>query len=58
KFADADLIGIPRRLVVSKKTLEQNSVELKKRCEDNVQLVKIDEIIAVILNDLNHKQEI
>jgi len=31
KFADADLIGIPWRVVVSEKTLEKNGFELKKR---------------------------
>jgi prolyl-tRNA synthetase len=44
KFADADLIGIPFRLVVSAKTLEQGSVELKHRTADKVELVKINEI--------------
>lgn len=41
KFADADLIGCPYRAVVSKKTLSENSVEIKKRNEDKVKLVKI-----------------
>lgn len=40
KFADADLIGIPLRVVVSEKTLKQNSLELKKRGEKSVKLVK------------------
>jgi prolyl-tRNA synthetase len=31
KFADADLIGLPLRLVVSEKTLAQDSVEWKER---------------------------
>ena len=31
KFADADLIGIPFRVVVSEKTLKEDSVEIKKR---------------------------
>ncbi|MEK7099276.1 MAG: aminoacyl--tRNA ligase-related protein [Patescibacteria group bacterium] len=31
KFADADLIGIPWRVVVSEKTLEKKGVEMKKR---------------------------
>ena len=43
KFADADLIGIPYRLVVSEKTLKQNSVEIKKRDSQKIQLVKIKE---------------
>jgi prolyl-tRNA synthetase len=29
KFADADLIGIPQRIIVSKKSLEQNGVEIQ-----------------------------
>lgn len=33
KFADADLIGLPIRVLVSKKTVLQNSCELKKRTE-------------------------
>ncbi len=33
KFADADLLGIPHRVVVSAKTLEQGTIEYKKRTE-------------------------
>jgi prolyl-tRNA synthetase len=43
KFADADLIGIPVRLVVSPKT--DGKVELKKRNEKETILMTIDEII-------------
>ena len=39
KFADADLIGIPWRMVVSEKTLEKNGVEIKKRSEKEVKIV-------------------
>ncbi len=45
KFADSDLIGIPNRLVVSEKTLAQNSVEVKKRSEKDFQLVEISKIV-------------
>lgn len=45
KFADADLIGISRRIVVSEKTLAKNEVEVKKRNENKVELVKINELI-------------
>jgi len=45
KFAEADLIGIPIRMVVSQKTLAKGCVEIKKRNEKKVELVKIDEII-------------
>ena len=41
KFADADLIGCPWRVVVSNKTLEKNSVEVKKRNEKEAELVPL-----------------
>ena len=44
KFADCDLIGIPKRIVVSKKTLDGNSVEVKMRNSDEVELVEIDKL--------------
>lgn len=48
KFADADLIGIPSRVVVSEKTLKQNYVELKRRNEYIIKLVKIKNVKQVI----------
>ena len=45
KFAEADLIGIPYRLVVSEKTLKEDSVEMKKRSEKKTELIKLSEII-------------
>lgn len=44
KLKDSDLIGVPLRIVVSPKTLEQDSVEIKKRKEENVELVKLGEL--------------
>lgn len=41
KFADSDLLGIPTRIVVSPKTLERGSVEIKKRPEKEGQLIEI-----------------
>jgi len=46
KFADADLIGILMRVVISKKTLEKDSVEIKKRSDDEVEMVKMSELIC------------
>ncbi len=43
KFADADLIGIPVRLVVSKKTGE--NIEFKRRSEKNFDVVDTSEVI-------------
>ena len=44
KFIDSDLIGIPVRIIVSGKTLEQKSVGVKKRNEQEEQLVEIDNL--------------
>jgi len=46
KFNDADLLGIPLRLTVSPRTLEKNSVELKRRSEKESALVPLDEVTA------------
>jgi prolyl-tRNA synthetase len=46
-FADADLMGIPARLVLSGKTLEKNSVELKKRTEESTQLVPLKNVTII-----------
>ena len=45
KFADADLIGCPIRLVISNKTLEKDSIELKHRNKKEFELVKLTEIV-------------
>ena len=44
KFTDADLIGIPIRIVVSEKTLAQNSAEIKLRNQNKLELVKIENL--------------
>lgn len=45
KFADADLSGIPYRVVISKKTVPQNKVELKSRLSNDSELLSIDKLI-------------
>lgn len=40
KFADSDLIGIPTRIVISEKTLESDSVEVKDRTTGTVEMKK------------------
>lgn len=44
KFADADLLGIPLRLVISDRTLKENAVEWKLRGSDEKRLVKLDDL--------------
>ncbi len=46
KFADCDLIGIPYRIVISKKTGEK--LEVKKRSEKQTQFVYLDELIKML----------
>lgn len=44
KFADADLIGIPNRIVVSERSIEKGGVEIKKRAEEDSSIMSFDEI--------------
>ncbi len=44
KFADADLVGVPFRVVVSQKTLAKNCVEVKVRQSSDKDMVALDEL--------------
>lgn len=46
KFADADLIGIPYRVVISRKTGEE--LEVKKRSEKETKFMELEELIKLI----------
>jgi prolyl-tRNA synthetase len=48
KFKDADLIGIPLRLVVGAKNLADGKVELKQRRGGDLELLAIDDAVARI----------
>jgi prolyl-tRNA synthetase len=47
---DADLIGTPFRVVVSEKSLSQNSVEIKRRTQDDIQLIPVSEVVNILAN--------
>jgi len=51
KLNDCDLIGIPLRLVISAKTLKEDSVEAKKRTEEKTELVKIKDLIDFLKHE-------
>ncbi|KKT42327.1 MAG: Prolyl-tRNA synthetase [Candidatus Giovannonibacteria bacterium GW2011_GWA2_44_13b] len=51
KFAESDLIGIPLRVVMSDRTLEKNSAELKARNKKENKLIKISDLYSYIRND-------
>lgn len=44
KFADADLIGIPYRMVVSEKSLKAGGVEVKKRDQEKSEIVDLESL--------------
>lgn len=47
-FSDADLIGIPLRLVVSPKTLADNAVEFKVRGSRDAERLEIGSVVAAV----------
>jgi prolyl-tRNA synthetase len=48
KFADADLIGIPIRIVISEKNLSKKQIEIKYRDESESFLIDIDNLEKTI----------
>jgi prolyl-tRNA synthetase len=44
-FADMDLIGIPHRIVINERGLEQNTVEYKARSDDTTVDIALDSIL-------------
>lgn len=46
KFADADLIGIPARVLISKRSLESGGLELKLRSETDSQIVSQSDLFS------------
>jgi prolyl-tRNA synthetase len=53
KFNDADLLGIPVRITVSPRSLEKNSVEVKKRSEKDSVLFPLEQAIEKIVEMVN-----
>ena len=45
QFADADLIGVSHRVVVSDKELDQDMIEYKNRSSDKVKMIKLDKLV-------------
>lgn len=48
KFADADLLGIPYRVVISAKTVESGKYEVKARTSAEAQYLTTDELIKML----------
>ncbi len=52
KFKDADLIGIPYRIIIGEKNLKEGLVELKERKTGVVEKVRIEEAVGKIIKKL------
>lgn len=52
KFADADLIGIPYRIVISKRSLENGGFEIKNRKEESGKIINKEELIDLLKSDI------
>lgn len=52
KFADADLIGIPFRVVISEKSLQAGGYELKARTSSDTKVVDQKELVATITSKI------
>lgn len=48
KFADADLIGLPYRVVVSAKTVAQNAYEVKARTATESKMLGLEDVIKLV----------
>ena len=48
KFADADLIGIPLRVTVGKKTLEDGAVDVRDRATGEERRVPLGELGSIV----------
>ncbi len=48
KFADADLLGMPYRAVVSERSIKEGGIELKKRTEEKGKIVSLDELLILL----------
>jgi prolyl-tRNA synthetase len=58
KFKDADLIGIPVRVTVGKKTLAEGNIEIKLRRESQSQKVPVKEAADKTIELVNSLKEI
>jgi len=57
KFKDADLIGIPVRVTVGKKSAAEGNVEIKLRCEQRSQTIPIEKAADKTIEIVNSLKE-
>ncbi|HEY6406708.1 MAG TPA: His/Gly/Thr/Pro-type tRNA ligase C-terminal domain-containing protein, partial [Ktedonobacteraceae bacterium] len=52
KFNDADLLGLPLRAVVSKRSLKNGGIELKLRSQKESRIVPLTDAVEVIQEEI------
>jgi prolyl-tRNA synthetase len=45
KFADSDLLGLPYRIVLGKRSFERDIIELKKRTSEDMEEIKLESVV-------------
>ncbi len=58
KFNDADLIGLPLRAVVSKRSLKNGGIELKLRSQQESRIVPLSDAVQVIQDEIHHGMKV
>ena len=54
-FADMELVGVPHRVVVGEKSLDQGQVEYKGRCDSENQFIELKRIVPFLLGELKNQ---
>ena len=57
QFAEADLTGIPLRLIVAPRALAQGMIEYKVRGTDETGLIPLNEVISFVQNWIQKEME-
>ncbi len=52
KFKDADLIGIPYRIIIGEKNLKEGAVEIKERRTGQVEKVKVEQAVEKLVKKM------
>jgi prolyl-tRNA synthetase len=57
KFNDADLVGLPVRVVVSQRSLKKGGIELKPRSQKESRIVPLADAIRVIQDEIQRRND-
>ncbi len=57
KFKDADLLGIPIRVTVGKKTIAEKKAEVKLRSKSEIDKISLDEVTAYVCEKIGRMKE-